>query len=82
MQVGTTAYVSVTATGGSMSFGNFASGNQAVFQYSGYIDEAQIHNMAVDARYLAARTALIPEPATGLLMVFAAVACLAFRRQP
>jgi hypothetical protein len=80
-QVGTTAYVAVTPTVGSMSFGNFGSGNQAGLQYSGYIDEALIHNTAVDASYLAGRAALIPEPATGLLAVLAAAVFLAVRRR-
>jgi hypothetical protein len=64
-----------------MSFGNFGSGNQAGLQYSGYIDEALIHNTAVDASYLAGRAALIPEPATGLLAVLAAAVFLAVRRR-
>lgn len=58
-QVGSTAYLEVTPPDGNMSFGNFASRNQAVFQYSGNIDEALIHNVAVDETYLQGRAALI-----------------------
>lgn len=80
-KVGTTAYVAVTPTAGSMSFGNFASADQAVFQYSGYIDEALIHNVAVDAGYLAGRAALIPEPNACLLSLFALAGLASLRRR-
>ena len=81
VEVGSTDYVAVTPNEGNMNFGNFGGGNQAVLQYTGYIDEALIHDTAVDANYLAGRAALIPEPTTGLLAVLAAAAFLAVRRR-
>ena len=81
-QVGSTPYVAVNATTGSMSFGNFADADQSGLQYSGYIDEALIHNAAVDADYLAGRAALIPEPRAILLAIMAMAAVVAIQRRP
>ena len=79
-QVGTTDYVAVAPNDGTMSFGNFSAGNQAVFQYSGYVDEALIHNAAVDSSYLAERARLIPEPSSGLLLLMPMIGWLLRRR--
>lgn len=81
VEVGSTEYVAVTPNEGNMNFGNFAEGNQAVFQYSGYIDEAMIHNAAVDSTYLASRAALVPEPSTALLMLLGIAGCFGWRRR-
>jgi hypothetical protein len=58
VQVGETDYQEVTPGDGAMNFGNFQSPANGL-QYSGLIDEAKIHNAAVDEGYLVRRTALI-----------------------
>lgn len=58
----TGAYVAPLAGAGNMNFGNFATDAPNGFQFTGLIDDAQIHNTAVDAAYLQARAALIPPP--------------------
>ncbi|MFN0126693.1 MAG: LamG-like jellyroll fold domain-containing protein [Verrucomicrobiales bacterium] len=65
-QVGSAPYVTVTPTIGAMNFGNFSTGDQSSLQYSGFIDDAMIHTVAVDQAYLRARTALIFGPAVAL----------------
>ncbi len=75
------AYSAPVPGASNMNFGNFGTGAPNDLQFTGLIDEAMIHNMAVDASYLAGRTALIPEPTTGLLAVLAAAAFLAVRRR-
>lgn len=79
-QVGTTDYVEVTPTDGGFNFGNFADGNQSAFQYAGLIDEALIHNVAVDAAYLQGRAALIPEPSAFVLALLGGLSLLGIRR--
>ena len=59
-QVGETDYQEVTPGDGAMNFGNFESPANAL-QYTGLIDEAKIHNAAVDQAYLIRRTALIDD---------------------
>ncbi len=58
----TGGYVAPIAGGGNMNFGNFAAAAPNGLQFTGLIDDAQIHNMAVDAAYLQGRAALIPLP--------------------
>jgi hypothetical protein len=58
VDVGGAGYVAIAATGGSMSFGNFTS-SPGNLQFSGYLDEAMIHNVAVDQAYLDGRVALL-----------------------
>ncbi|MFP6896830.1 MAG: LamG-like jellyroll fold domain-containing protein [Roseibacillus sp.] len=55
VEVGTTGYVSVVPTAGNMNFGNFG-GPAPALQFSGYIDEALIHQGAVTVSYLQSRT--------------------------
>ncbi len=81
VQVGSTAYVAIAATAGNMNFGNFATGNQSGLQFSGYIDEALIHDTAVDASYLLGRTALIPEPSVAGLIALAGLLIARVRRR-
>ena len=81
VQVGSTDYVAVTPNEGNMNFANFADGNQSGFQYSGYIDEALIHDAAVDGAYLAGRAALIPEPSSALLLLLGVAGCISRRRR-
>ncbi len=59
-QVGETDYQAVTPGDGAMNFGNFQSPANGL-QYTGLIDEAKIHNAAVDEGYLIQRTALIDD---------------------
>jgi hypothetical protein len=60
-QVVSAAYVAPVTGVSAMNFGNFAhGGNTNGLQYTGLIDEALIHNMAVDDTYLAGRAALLP----------------------
>lgn len=54
-----TPYVEIPRTSAVMTFGNSGFGDQSVFQFSGYIDEAQIHLGAVTDDYLASRAALL-----------------------
>ena len=42
-----------------MNFGNFGSASQGALQFSGYIDDARIHDEAVSASYLQGRAALV-----------------------
>lgn len=64
--VGSTVYEQPLATAGNMNFGNFSAGNQSSLQFSGAIDEAMVHDLAVDAAYLTARAALLlPVDPTG-----------------
>ena len=58
VKVGETDYQEVTPGDGAMNFGNFESPANGL-QYSGLIDEAKIHKVAVDEGYLVRRTALI-----------------------
>lgn len=61
-QVGTTDYLDVVPGAGAMNFGNFESPANGL-QYSGLIDEAQIHAAAVSVDYLKERAALtMPDP--------------------
>ena len=59
IEVISTPYVAIPRTGAAMTFGNFGTGNQSDFQFSGYIDEAQIHLGAVSDEYLMSRAALL-----------------------
>lgn len=61
-QVGIAPYVAITPTTGVMNFGNFGTGDQSGLQYSGLIDDAMIHTVAVDPEYLQARAALVVGP--------------------
>ncbi|MEZ5323735.1 MAG: LamG-like jellyroll fold domain-containing protein [Verrucomicrobiales bacterium] len=58
VKVGETVYEEVIPGDGAMNFGNFESPANGL-QYSGLIDEAMIHSIAVDEAYLKARSALI-----------------------
>jgi len=80
-QVASVPFVAITATAGNMNFGNFATGNQAGLQFSGFIDEALIHDSAVDQNYLLGRAALIPEPSAAVLIAFVGLFALRFRRR-
>ena len=57
-EVGSADYEPVNPGAGAVNFGNFDSPANPL-QYSGYIDEALIHNAAVSEDYLLNRTALI-----------------------
>jgi hypothetical protein len=59
IEVGSSAYEVVTPGDGAMNFGNFESPANGL-QYSGLIDEAAIHNIAVTADYLVSRAELLP----------------------
>ena len=59
IQVVSVPYVAITPTAGSMHFGNFGTGDQSSFQFSGYIDEALIHKEAVNEAYLQSRTRIM-----------------------
>ncbi|NCF93903.1 MAG: hypothetical protein GWQ05_23525 [Verrucomicrobiaceae bacterium] len=65
VEVGSTAYQSVTPGDGAMNFGNFQSPANGL-QYTGLIDEAAIHNVAVSPDYLASQAALIPPVGGGI----------------
>jgi hypothetical protein len=56
----TGSYVAPIAGAGNMNFGNFAANAPNALQFTGLIDDAQIHNAAVDAAYLQSRAAMIP----------------------
>ncbi|RIK78384.1 MAG: hypothetical protein DCC68_15315 [Planctomycetota bacterium] len=55
-------YVAPIAGGGNMNFGNFATAAPNGLQFTGLIDDAQIHNAAVDDAYLQSRAAIVPPP--------------------
>ncbi|MEX2188922.1 MAG: LamG-like jellyroll fold domain-containing protein [Pirellulales bacterium] len=61
-QVVTGTYVAAGTGAGTMNFGNFATATPNGLQFTGLIDDAQIHNAAVDVAYLQSRAALIPLP--------------------
>lgn len=58
----TGTYVAPIAGAGNMNFGNFAAPSPNGLQFTGLIDDAQIHNTAVSAAYLQGRAGLIPPP--------------------
>ena len=58
VQVGSTAWQSITPTLGAMNFGNFESPANEL-QFSGLVDEALIHRGSVSASYLQGRAALL-----------------------
>ncbi len=58
-EVGSGPWEEIDTTTGSMNFGNFAGGDQSTLQFSGYIDEALIHNVAVSESYLLGRARLL-----------------------
>ncbi len=63
-QVFSTPYVAIPATDAIMTFGNSGGGDQSAFQFSGFIDEAQIHSVAVSDEYLLSRADLIEAAVT------------------
>jgi hypothetical protein len=58
----TGTYVAPISGAGNMNFGNFGTATPNDLQFTGLIDDALIHNSAVDAAYLQSRAALIPPP--------------------
>lgn len=62
VDVGGVPYVAITPTSQSMNFGNI--GNDTFAQFSGFIDEALIHEGAVDQAYLESRASLVPAGAS------------------
>lgn len=58
-EVTSVPYVPITPGTAEMTFGNFAAGDQSGLQFSGYIDEALIHQGAVSVSYLQGRVALL-----------------------
>lgn len=81
VQVASVPYVAIPATAGNMNFGNFGAGDQSSLQFSGYIDEALIHDAAVDQNYLLGRAAMIPEPSIAGLIALAGLLVTRFRRR-
>lgn len=59
VQVISVPYVAIAPTSAPMNFGNFSVGAQSPSQFSGYIDEALIHDGAVSASYLQGRARLL-----------------------
>ncbi|MFN0126692.1 MAG: LamG-like jellyroll fold domain-containing protein [Verrucomicrobiales bacterium] len=80
-QVASVPFVAIAATAGNMNFGNFGTGDQSGLQFSGYIDEALIHDSAVDQNYLLGRAALIPEPSVAGLMALVGLLVTRVRRR-
>lgn len=72
VDVGGSSYTAITPTKGNMNFGNFIDSG-AELQFSGYIDEAKIHEGAVSSAYLQSRVVLATQAAEFKILAFSHV---------